>query len=305
MNYANPGIAHNLIPRFENFKLRTTGFGIAAALASGLGLLLAVPQALDLIAALGNWSGTAAMPSVHIPTDLMKGAPDSIWRGELVLQLALLFVWVAGVWGWSNGRLEGLRRWVWFGIVVVLTVFTFYAQHANHPSFKLFPSKLEYAVRAKKWDQAERTALEAPEGRLRDYVQAQIALHAGDKQGLAKYAKPIIDDVDMATMLRDPGLSQMHLNRVNAYRPAVIYALEMALYNEPRTSVGIGVAERYDAKQSLAENPLRRLLKLTGSALLIILGGLGLWVWLGMSKRVKRLQTWVDQPNLYTHVQTT
>jgi len=292
---ADVGVAANLESRLELFRLRTTTLGVTAAVAVVAGVFLVLAQSLQLLDVLGTGDAVRGLPAFHIPSELLLARTGGSGLRVEIVQLALLFVWVSGIWGISTDRLIGLKKWGWAVILVALAGIALNTQYAEHKLTGISASELHQTIAAKQWDAAEALVRTGPDSLVRTYVLAQIALQSGDARGLLQYGQPVVDNVDAALMNPNSMDADQALKQLKEVRPEVVYALEMALYGAPRTSVGIAL---FKSQRSARE--YRRILQfplwgLAAACTLLITAGMGLWLWLQMLRRVHRLHAWLHQ----------
>lgn len=294
---ADPGVANNLASRLDLLKLRTTALGMIAATAVGIGVFLLLENGQQLLESLRTVEGAKGLPTFHVPSGLVSApqAGSTSLRVGMVVQFALLFVWVAGVWGLSTKRLVGLKRLGWLTLLVILAAFTLRTKFIENSLGGISESALRRAIAEQHWDAAEQLVQIAPESILRTYVFAQIALHAGDRQGLLRFGQPLVDTVDAALMDTDPLNAATALMQLKEVRPEVVYALEMALYGAPRTSVGIALFKQQATPKGLRIPSHLSLWGFAASSTLLAISGMGLWLWLQMLRRIQRLHDWLHQ----------
>jgi hypothetical protein len=236
---------HSLEARFDALKIRTSALGVVSAAVFGIGMLWGLSSGMALWADWRAASGGFGSASLHIPPALWPDGAAAVGtlgiRAAALVPIALLAVWVLGIWGWSNGRLWGARRYAWMAVVAVLSAVNFTAQSSSFglgsTSGGAAGKRLSSAAAANRWDAAEAIVTAQPDSGARRYVQAQIALRAGDNQNLRKYAQPLIEQVDFYVMDRDPMLRGVQAQNLAFAKPQVIYALEIGLYGAPKPSL--------------------------------------------------------------------
>lgn len=287
------GVADNLASRLDLLKLRSTLLGVSAAIAAYIGVFLFLDNGLHLLHALRSVDGANGLPAFQIPSGLVA-TPQSD-KVSLLLRFTFLIVWVAGIWGMSTRRLVGLERLGWGALLIILAVFTLKPMFDENSLGGISESALRRAIATKNWDAAEQLVQTAPDGIMKTYVFAQIALHAGDRKRLLQYGKPFVDAVDSALLEADPRSAADALMTLKEVRPEVVYALEMALYGAPRTSVGIAFFKHQGITKVFKNASYLPLWHLAASGMLLTISGMGLWLWLQMLRRIQRLQDWLQQ----------
>ena len=289
------GVANNLAARLDLLRLRTTVLGMSAAIAVGMGAFLFLDNGLHLFHSLHTLDSTDRLPPFQIPSGFVDTLGSD--KVSLLLRLTFLLIWVTGIWGISTRRLVGLERLGWGTLLIIIALFILRPMFDESSMGNISESALRRAIAAKNWDAAEQIVQTEPDGIMKTYTFAQIALHTGDRKGLLRYGLPFVDTIDSALLKADPQQAAEALIPLKEVHPEVVYALEMALYGAPRTSVGIAFYNRHlnvKVFKKAAHFPLP-LGPLAASGMLLAISSMGLWLWLKMLRRIQRLEGWLHQ----------
>lgn len=274
--------------RLNALKLRTAGVAVAALVCGYAGVRLSLAPLKRLVTmAVDLAHGRGMAPPIDVPgwqpaSELLQWLP----------QLAFLVLAGLVIAGFSAGRFGRLRARVLAVPLVLggLLVAGFTPGGGNGPRQHL-DLHTETQLLLGQYDEVERALAGsgAPQV-LRHYVQAQIALRAGDRLALTRHGRPLLDAVDAVAYAHPdhPAIDRPTLDAALRFNPRVIHAVDAALNGQPLTEVGIRWAQQHQGWRAwtIWLGPATALV--TGLALLgaaLLLGPL----WNTMRRRVARL----------------
>lgn len=292
------------LKRLASLKWRTLIVAGAAAscLAAGV-FFLAEPLHGILLWIYSLFTPGGGAPALHVPPELAHASGLHARLEALFLLLSLM-----GVVGWSAAALGRARGIAFIKLALLLAVLTVWTLPPSSPWLQVVPSQLERRIAQGDWSAARViVASSSAQKPVKDYVLAQIAPHENGGAYLAFHAEPVLALADKLLYgLPMSDIERAALPAAVDFKPEVLWALDVALHQQPETEIGI----RWQAAQA-SGNWLSNALPFLALSLKLALGA-GLlaaaWallrLWNSMRRRVWRIHTELHPPaSAFTELQ--
>jgi hypothetical protein len=233
----NPSESEALNRRIRWLNHRTLAVGVVSIVM----LLVALGFGFSTLREFINFFGTSPSPTVlavHIPEGLGQSR-SSVIATTLMFAMAMI-----GVWGMSTGSIRRAKCFLAFVVVLVCGVADFYLTSQIHRPIFGLTSQFERAVNAGKYEEAEAITQQLDYPAQIDnlnYLRAQIALRANDKQRLKEFAMPILGNSELYVYGAEKDFIAVNLfaNTVGTYKADVVAAFDVALHGAPTTAVAL------------------------------------------------------------------
>jgi hypothetical protein len=214
---------------------------LAVGIISIVMLLIALGIGFSTLRELIDFFGASQRPTdfaVHIPEGLGQSR-SSVIATTLMFGMAIL-----GVWGMSTGSIRRAKCFLAFVVVLMCGIADFYLTSQIHRPIFGLTSQFERAMNAGKYEEAEVILQQLDYSEQTDnlnYLRAQIALRAKDKQRLHEFAMPILNNAELYVYGAEKDFIAVNVfaNTVGTYRTDVVAAFDVALNGVPTTAVAL------------------------------------------------------------------
>ncbi len=270
--------------RIRMLRWRTIAVGWGASLLVIVGLVTTLLACGELGSLMFGRGGDGVV-AFHLPATLRHA------DGLPFLSLLFAGLAIVGAWGLSTGHLRRSHSHAALALCLLAGIADFLLAAPLHQPLFALPSRVERLVDRGAYAEADRLLAEPGDGSMQArqaYARAQIALRAGDSQGLGHHGRPLLQSADafVYTARTDPALYHIYFQSINDLRIDVLAAIDRQLNGAASSAAGIAFA----AARSTRGSPWTHAIGLSASALALAASGLLLAaLWRRMRANVLRI----------------